>query len=70
MTAPWQWFQDASAFKYVQIKEQLALRVNIDFFNIFNHPNNTTSIGGNGILSLRNSGSGARVMQLGIRLMW
>jgi hypothetical protein len=70
LLSPWQWFQDASVFKFIQIKEQVALRFNIDFFNVFNHPNNTTSIGGNGILSLRNSGSAARVTQLGLRLMW
>ena len=46
------------------------LRFNADFFNVFNHPNNPTSIASTGILSTRNSGSGARTTQLGIRLMW
>ena len=68
--APWQWFQDASVFKFIGITENVTLRFNIDFFNVFNHPNNTTSIGGNGLLSLRNLGSGARVTQLGVRLAW
>ena len=53
-----------------QIKEQVVLRFNVDFFNVFNHPNNTTAIAGNGLLSTRNSGSGARVTQLGLRLQW
>jgi hypothetical protein len=46
------------------------LRFNLDFFNVFNHPNNPASIGDNGILSTRNSGSNARVTQLGLRLAW
>jgi hypothetical protein len=70
MLTPWQWFQDASAIKFIQIKEQVVLRFNVDFFNVFNHPNNTTAIAGNGLLSTRNSGSGARVTQLGLRLQW
>ncbi|MGH9721716.1 MAG: carboxypeptidase-like regulatory domain-containing protein [Bryobacteraceae bacterium] len=65
-----QWFQDASLFKFISIKERLALRFNMDFFNVFNHPNNPNAIGGDGILATRNSGSGARVMQLGLRLSW
>ena len=68
--APFQWFQDASAFKFVNITERVVFRFAVDFFNIFNHPNNPTAIGANGVLSTRNSGSGARVMQLGARLMW
>jgi Carboxypeptidase regulatory-like domain len=65
-----QWFQDASAFKFVSLKEGLTLRFNVDFFNVFNNPNNPNSIGGDGILAVRNSGSGARVTQLGLRLIW
>jgi len=68
--APWQWFQDASAAKFFRLRERASLRFSIDFFNIFNHPNNSTSPGSNGVLSLRNSGSGARVTQLGLRLIW
>ena len=67
--APWTWGQDASAQKFINITEGILLRINVDFFNVFNHPNNQGP-GGNGILSLRNSGSNARVTQLGLRLQW
>jgi hypothetical protein len=65
-----QWFSDASLFKSVSITEAVALRFNVDFFNVFNNPNDPNSIGGDGILATRNSGSGARVTQLGLRLIW
>jgi hypothetical protein len=70
MNGPWQWSQDASAFKFWNIKERVILRFNIDFFNVFNHPNNPTAVADTGILSTRNSGSNARVTQLGLRLSW
>ena len=65
-----QWFQDASLFKFIKITEQMSLRVNVDFFNVFNHPNNPIEIGGDGVLLTRNSGSAARVTQVGLRLIW
>jgi len=65
-----QWFQDASLFKFIKITEQMSLRLNVDFFNVFNHPNNPTAIGGDGVLLTRNSGSAARVTQVGLRLIW
>ena len=68
--APWQWFQDASAMKFFNITEKVLFRFSVDLFNVFNHPNNPTGVGSNGVLSTRNSGSGARVMQLGARLQW
>jgi hypothetical protein len=67
---PWQWFQDASLFKFIGITEQVNLRFNVDFFNVFNHPNNPTNVAANGFLSTRNSGSAARVTQLTLRLQW
>jgi hypothetical protein len=42
----------------------------MDFFNVFNHPNNPTAVAGTGVLSTQNSGSAARVMQLALRLTW
>ena len=60
----------ASAFKFWKIREQVTLRFNLDFFNVFNHPNDPTSIADTGILSTRNSGVNARVTQLGLRLAW
>ncbi|MGH9660714.1 MAG: hypothetical protein ACRD96_19345, partial [Bryobacteraceae bacterium] len=65
-----QWFQDASLFKFINLTEGVTLRFNFDFFNVFNNPNNPNTIGGDGVLSTRNSGSGARVMQAGLRLTW
>jgi hypothetical protein len=65
-----QWFQDASLFKFFRVTERVTFRLNVDFFNVFNNPNNPTAVGGDGILSTRNSGSGARTMQLGARLAW
>jgi hypothetical protein len=65
-----QWFQDASLFKFTKLTEQVTLRFNVDFFNVFNNPNNPTGVASDGILSTRNSGSGARVTQLGLRLIW
>ena len=66
----WQWFQDASLVKNVNLTEKVALRFQADFFNMFNHPNNPTSVAATGILSTRNSGSAARTTQLGARLSW
>jgi Carboxypeptidase regulatory-like domain len=67
---PNQWFMDASLFKNTKITEKVSLRVNIDIFNVLNNPNNPTAISNtnDGILTTRNSGSPARVMQITIRL--
>ncbi|MCA1604318.1 MAG: hypothetical protein LC775_02285, partial [Acidobacteria bacterium] len=65
-----QWFMDASLFKSANLSEKVALRLTIDFFNVFNNPNNPTGIASNGVLSTRNSGSPARVTQLSLRLSW
>ncbi len=68
---PRQWFQDASLFKFTKLTEQVTLRFNVDFFNVFNNPNNPNAAAlADSVLSVRNSGSGARVTQLGLRLIW
>jgi hypothetical protein len=54
----------------VNFTEKVALRFAVDFFNVFNNPNNPTSVAATGILSTRNSGSAARTTQLGARLSW
>jgi hypothetical protein len=64
-----QWGLDASLFKFVTIRERVTLRLNIDFFNVLNHPNDPTSVT-DGIQTVRNSGSGARTTQLTMRLSW
>jgi len=65
-----QWGLDASLFKNIPINERFKLRLNGDFFNVFNHPNNPNSVGGDGFLNCRSSGSDPRVLQLSLRLEW
>jgi hypothetical protein len=67
---PNQWFQDASLFKFINLSERVRLRINLDAFNVFNNPNNPTSVGGDGIQRTRNSGSEARLLQMTLRLLW
>jgi hypothetical protein len=65
---PNQWFMDASLFKNMNLTERVAMRFTVDFFNVFNNPNNPTGVDDNGVLDTRNSGSDARTTQLGLRL--
>jgi hypothetical protein len=67
---PLQWFQDASLFKFINFTEKVRLRINVDVFNVLNHPNNPASPGANGVLSTRNSHNDARMTQLSLRLTW
>jgi hypothetical protein len=68
--APNQWGVDASLFKFVSLTERITLRFNVDVFNVLNHPNDPISVDQTGVLTTRNSGSSARVMQLTARLTW
>jgi hypothetical protein len=67
-----QWFQNAALFKFFKLTERVTMRFNWDVFNVFNNPNNPAgnSIGANGVLATRNSGSEARTMQFALRLTW
>lgn len=65
-----QWNLDASIFKNFPIHERALLRFTADFFNVFNHPGNPNSIGGDGFLNTRSSGNAPRTLQLGLRLNW
>ncbi|MEK7407495.1 MAG: hypothetical protein AAB225_20650, partial [Acidobacteriota bacterium] len=65
-----QWGLDASLFKTIPITERMNVRFNADFFNVLNMPGNPNSIGGDGILSTRTSGQGARELQLTLRVSW
>jgi hypothetical protein len=70
LNGPNQWFLDASAFKFVSITERVTMRFSVDLFNALNNPNNPTTVSSDGLLSVRNSGSAARVTQLSLRLNW
>jgi len=65
------WSQSASLFKIIPVNERVSLRLNIDFFNVFNMPgipktpNSTT-----GLIDAQLSGNGARALQFGLRLNW
>ena len=64
-----QWGQDASLFKVIPIRERMNLRLNADFFNVFNHPGNPSSVGSDGMESRRSSGNNSpRTLQLSLRL--
>jgi hypothetical protein len=70
LLGPRQWSLDASLYKNIPIRERLTVRFNADFFNVLNHPNNPSNVSGEGLLLTQNSGSGARVTQLSLRLSW
>ena len=58
-------------FKTIPIRESVTLRFNLDAFNVLNHPGNPNSyIGSTGVLNVRSSGSGPRVLQMTLRLNW
>jgi hypothetical protein len=65
-----QWDLNASLFKNINFSERFSARITADFFNVFNMPGNPNSVGGDGMLSTRNSGKAARVLQTSIRLLW
>jgi hypothetical protein len=65
------WNQNASLFKVIPVKEQVAFRLNIDFFNVFNIPGiPKTPSSGSGLIDAQYSGNGARALQFGLRLNW
>jgi hypothetical protein len=65
------WKQDASLFKVFDLGERAKLRLNADFFNVFNTPGNDPgSIGSDGVQSARWSGNTPRELQLTLRLQW
>jgi hypothetical protein len=65
-----QWGLDASLFKTIPINERFKVRLNVDFFNVLNHPGNPNTIGTTGMLATRLSGNSARTLQLTLRLSW
>jgi len=70
VAGPWQWTVNTSIFKVISLSERVKLRLNMDFFNVFNMPGRVLPDGGTGILSLRNSDNAARQLQWTVRLNW
>jgi len=67
---PMRWNMSASAFKTVQIKEQVLAHFSVAFLdNVFNMPG-TILPGGDGVILNRTSDNPARVLQLTLRLSW
>jgi hypothetical protein len=66
---PWITNLSASVYKTVDITERVKLRVNLDAFNVLNQPGIGTP-STEGIISLRNSAQGARVLQYTARITW
>jgi len=67
---PMVWSMNASAFKSIQFREQVFLRFNIDFFNVFNMPGTTLPNATTGIITNQFSQNSARILQLTGRLSW
>jgi hypothetical protein len=67
--APWLTTWNASVFKAIPITERVSLRLNLDSFNTLNQPG-IPGPGGDGIISLRTSAQGARVLQYTARISW
>jgi len=70
LPGPRSWGLDASLFKSTRLNEQFTLRFNADFFNVLNMPGLNQPDSTSGIISLRNSASGPRNLQLTLRLTW
>ena len=67
---PMAWGFDASLFKAFRLGESKQVRVNADFFNVLNRPGLPGPNNSTGILSLQNSRSTPRQLQLTLRLTW
>lgn len=70
MMGPWLTNMTASLFKTIPITEHVALRLNLDAFNVLNQPGLPLPDATTGILSVRTSAQGARTMQYTARLTW
>jgi hypothetical protein len=69
VAGPWLTNLSASLYKTVPITERVKLRINLDAFNVLNQPGLGTP-STEGIISLRNSAQGARVLQYTGRITW
>jgi hypothetical protein len=61
---------NSSLFKVIPLTERLKLRLNIDFFNVFNMPGTPNANADTGIVSLQNSANTPRQLQWTLRLNW
>jgi len=61
---------NASMFKAFSISHGMNLRVNADFFNVFNVQGLNNPDASTGLISLRSSYNSARQLQISARLMW
>jgi len=69
VNGPWITNLTGSVYKSIPITEKVTLRINLDAFNMLNQPGIGTP-STEGIISLRNSAQGARVLQYTARLTW
>jgi len=69
VNGPWITNLTGSVYKNIPITEKVNLRVNVDAFNLLNQPGIGTP-SPEGIISLRNSAQGARLLQYTMRLTW
>jgi hypothetical protein len=70
LRVPGQFTLDASLFKAFRINERISIRLNLDAFNVLNNPSLVRPDMNTGILTLRDSGVGARQLQATLRLNW
>ena len=61
---------NSSLFKIIPLNDRLKLRLNMDFFNVFNMPGTPMPNAGTGIISLQNSNNSPRQLQWTLRLSW
>jgi hypothetical protein len=69
VNGPWIGQMSASLVKDTVITENVRLKLSIEAFNVLNQPGIGTP-NTEGIISLRNSGQGARVLQYNARISW
>ncbi len=65
---PGAWNTDASVFKNFSITESVRLRVTADFFNAFNHPNDSNPNSTTGLQDLSTQPNDPRTIQFSLRL--
>jgi hypothetical protein len=65
---PVNWDTDASLFKVFSMTDSVKLKVNADFFNVFNQQGTNYPDSSTGIISTTSSHNTARIVQIGLRL--